>query len=186
MSAKSQAGYSLIEMLIALVITALVGGVLVTSINQFTVISRQGTTRLTALDEVQNAAWWVIRDAQSAVLAGTQAGCTSNCTYLELTVPNPSGTVTYTPPNPALGQVFGTLSYESDTITFYKDGENFCRSINGGGGYTIAKSITVTFTTTTIPGTRNRHFVTVDMTAPIDGGDDVVQQFHTYLRATGE
>ena len=180
---KNQKGYSMIELLIAVVITGMIAGVLVTTIYQFSVVSSRGTTRLTALNETQNIARWVTRDVHGAVDAGTQVGCSSNCKTLTLTVPDPSGNVTYIPPDPAKGHVFGTYSYENDTILYFAEDGDFKRLVNGGGTQTIAQSVTVTFTTITFSGSRDRHFVTMDITAPVDHGDDVVEQIHMYLQA---
>lgn len=184
---KGQEGYSMTELLIAIVITGMIAGVLATTVYQFSVVSTQGTNRLTALDETQNIARWVARDVHGAVEAGTQLGCSSDCQTLTLTIPDPSGVVTYTPPDPDKGHVFGTYSYENDTILYFTDDSDFKRKVNGGGTQTIAQSVSVNFTTITfVSGSRDRHFVTMDITAPVAHGDDVVEQIHLYLQATDQ
>ncbi len=195
MITKGEKGYSLVELLLASAITALIAGVLVTSIYQFTVVSSHGTARLVALDEVQIAARWVIRDSQSAIQAATPVACGINCTSVDLTVPDPSGTVTYTAPVPALGEVFGTLTYTTGTITYSMNGTDLQRSVNGGLAQTIAHDVDVTFTSLVEPGsctpqpcepTRDKNFVTMDITAPVEHGDDIVEEIHMFLRSTGE
>ena len=183
MMSKGQEGYTFIELLIAVVITGMIAGVLVTTIYQFSVVSSRGTSRLTALDETQNTARWVARDVHRAVAASTQAGCSTDCQTLTLTVPDVSGDVTYVPPDTAKGHIFGTFSYENDTVQYFAENGDLKRTVNDGGTQTIAQSVSVSFTTITFSGSRDRHFVTMDITAPVSHGDDVVEQIHLYLHA---
>ncbi|NQT72663.1 MAG: type II secretion system protein [Chloroflexi bacterium] len=187
MISKRQEGFTLIELLVAVAITGAIAGVLAITISQFITISKQGTERLIALDEVQNVTRWIARDMQSAFIAGTLPGCTTNCSDLTLTIVDPSGNVVYDPPDPAKGQTSGTLIYETiDTVHYFTDGLNVYRAFNDSGTLTISESADISFTLNTIQNTRERHFVTLDITSPVEGGSDVVEQTHIYLRTTGE
>ncbi len=178
-------GFSLVEILVAICITGAIGGVLATSIYQFGVVSSHGTEKLYALDNVQYASRWIIRDAQSAIDAGTLPGDNE---HLDLTVPDSSGGVNYDPPNPALGQVFGTLTCINapHIITYINTDEGLERSVDGGAPFLVARDVEVNFATPEITSVRNRYYITMDMTAPIEHGPDVHQVFHVYLRTTGE
>jgi len=184
MMSKGEKGYSLVELLLAVFLTAMVAGVLATSVSQFITISGQGTSRLVALDEVQNTARWLIRDIQSAYNAGTQPLC-SPCTELTLQVINTSGSIEYTAPSVALGHVFGTFTYEDTTTITYTLEENTLFRTIGSTRTAISNSVTVSFEhhEMLIPGTRTAHYVTVDISSPVEDGDDVVEQIHAYLKS---
>ncbi len=181
---KRQEGYTLIELLIAVMITGLITGVLATSIHQFIIVSNHGTSRLVALDEVQNASRWLVRDSQSAYQAATPTACAVNCQSVRFSIPG--GTPTYIL-NP--GFAFGTITYTNAgtyPIEYYMSEGNLLRSIRDELPTTVASNVSATFTSLTIPGTRDRHYVSMNITAPLDHGEDIDKTFHIYLRTTGE
>jgi prepilin-type N-terminal cleavage/methylation domain-containing protein len=63
---KNQRGFTLVELLIAIAITGLIGGGITTAIYQMFIVSDASTNRMTAVKQVQNAVNWVSRDAQMA------------------------------------------------------------------------------------------------------------------------
>ena len=84
---KSERGMTMVELLAALAVTGVIIAFLGTAIYQIITISGEGSGRLTALHELQNAAYWFNADAQQAVNAAAGASLT-------LTLPD-SSTVTY-------------------------------------------------------------------------------------------
>ena len=88
MMVSGQRGIALAEVLIATAITGLLAGVVSTSIYQFVTITEHSSHKMTALHEVQNAAYWVALDGQaaSAAVGGNQLSLTlpdgSSITYV--------------------------------------------------------------------------------------------------------
>jgi len=84
-------GMTLVEILVALAITGLITGTLVTGIYQIYQVTGWGSNQMRVQHDLQNAATWVNRDvvsASSADVSGSQ---------MVLTIPYfPSGTFTYT------------------------------------------------------------------------------------------
>ena len=66
MNLKDEKGLTLVELLIAGAITALIGGMLSTAIYQFIMTSERGNEKLEALHDVQNAGYWLTRDGLRA------------------------------------------------------------------------------------------------------------------------
>jgi len=85
---KEEQGFTLVELLIATVITGLIVGVLGVAIHQIITTTGHGNDRLTAMHELQNVAHWVSIDGQGASTA-------SGGNELVLTLPD-SSSITYT------------------------------------------------------------------------------------------
>ena len=64
---KNQRGFTLIEIMIAIAITALITSGITTAIFQMFSINTRSTNHMTAVREVQNAGYWVSHDAQMAI-----------------------------------------------------------------------------------------------------------------------
>ena len=64
---KNQRGFTLIEIMIAIAITALITSGITTAIFQMFSINTRSTNHMTAVREVQNAGYWVSHDAQMAL-----------------------------------------------------------------------------------------------------------------------
>jgi prepilin-type N-terminal cleavage/methylation domain-containing protein len=69
MKRSSESGFTLVELVIATVITGLIVSFLGTAIYQIFTVSQYGNDRLTATHEVQNAAYWFNLDGQQATAA---------------------------------------------------------------------------------------------------------------------
>jgi prepilin-type N-terminal cleavage/methylation domain-containing protein len=68
---KSQKGYTLIELLIAVAISAIIGTMLVVSLSQTMSVSWGGSKRMEAIKQVENAMYHINRDAQVASTIST-------------------------------------------------------------------------------------------------------------------
>jgi prepilin-type N-terminal cleavage/methylation domain-containing protein len=66
---KSERGFTLVELVMVTALTGLIASFLGTSIYQMLTVTEDGNGRLTALHELQNAAYWFQRDGQAAVSA---------------------------------------------------------------------------------------------------------------------
>jgi prepilin-type N-terminal cleavage/methylation domain-containing protein len=66
---KNQAGMTMVELIVAIAITGVIIAFLGTAIYQIITVSEYGNNRLTALHELQNAAYWLNADGQGAVNA---------------------------------------------------------------------------------------------------------------------
>ena len=75
---KNQEGFTLIEMLVALAITGLIGTVIAMSIFQVFNINDSTSNRVIAITEVGNAGYWIMRDAKMAqnIIFDTEAALT--------------------------------------------------------------------------------------------------------------
>jgi prepilin-type N-terminal cleavage/methylation domain-containing protein len=62
----SQRGFSLIEVLIAITVTSLIGGAAVTSIFQVFNVNAVSSSHMTVARQVQNAGYWISHDTQIA------------------------------------------------------------------------------------------------------------------------
>ena len=71
---RAQAGYSLVELLVALAITGLVGGVLVLGIPQMQQIIRRSDNHTDVATQLQNAAYWIQLDAKMAQTVSPDPG----------------------------------------------------------------------------------------------------------------
>lgn len=66
---KSERGFTLVELAMATALTGLIVSFLGTSLYQMLTVTEYGNDRLTAMHELQNAAYWFQRDGQAAVSA---------------------------------------------------------------------------------------------------------------------
>ena len=66
---RSQAGLTLVELVITVAITGIMASVLGTAIFQMVTVGEYGDARLIATHELQNAAYWLNQDGQTAVSA---------------------------------------------------------------------------------------------------------------------
>jgi prepilin-type N-terminal cleavage/methylation domain-containing protein len=66
---NKQSGMTMVELIIAIAITGVIVVFLGVSIYQIVTISEYGNNRLTALHEIQNAAYWLNTDGQGAMSA---------------------------------------------------------------------------------------------------------------------
>jgi len=75
---KNQEGFTLIEMLVALAITGLIGTGITMSIFQVFNINALTSDRVIAITEVENAGYWIRRDAMMAqnIIVDTEAALT--------------------------------------------------------------------------------------------------------------
>ena len=92
---KSQKGFTLNELLIALAITGVIGGTITMSIIQLVSVNAQNTSRITALKQVENATYWISRDAQMAQTVQTVGGSGFPLTLTWVDFDNTSNNVTY-------------------------------------------------------------------------------------------
>jgi type II secretory pathway pseudopilin PulG len=63
---SSERGATIVEMLIALVLAAMAAGLIATAISQFFLVTNDSNNRLAVLNDLQNAALWIGRDANEA------------------------------------------------------------------------------------------------------------------------
>ena len=66
---KKQAGMTMVELIVAIAVTGIIVTFLGTAIYQIITVSEYGNSRLIALHELQNAAYWLNTDGQGAVNA---------------------------------------------------------------------------------------------------------------------
>ncbi len=66
---NGQRGMTLVELVVAIAVTGIIVAFLGTAVNQISTVAGYGNDRLTALHELQNAAFWFNRDGQRAVTA---------------------------------------------------------------------------------------------------------------------
>jgi hypothetical protein len=69
-----ESGLTLVELMMATAVTGLIVSFLGTSIYQMLTVTEYGNDRLTALHELQNAAYWFNLDGQRAVSASADGG----------------------------------------------------------------------------------------------------------------
>jgi len=82
---KNQRGFTLIELVVAIAITALIIGGITMAIFQVFDVNSRSTTRMTAVKQVENAVHWLSRDAKMAqdVQPGENSGFPLNLTWVE-------------------------------------------------------------------------------------------------------
>lgn len=66
---KNQKGFTMIELLVAILITAIILGSVTTAISQVFTVNARSSNRMTAVRQVQTAGYWVSHDAQMAQTA---------------------------------------------------------------------------------------------------------------------
>lgn len=174
---SKQKGYTLVEIIVAVVITGMLAGVLGTSVYQFSVVTERSTSKLLAVDQVQSTANWFYPDAQRAVDA--EAVEINGIDYLNLSVIDPGGTVTYAP---------GTVAYTMGTITYYNQDSELKRALRlpstASSTVTIAYDVDVQFTITATPP--NLYIIGMDISAHPDGTNSQVREtLQIYRSATG-
>ncbi len=74
MNSNSEAGITLVELLVASAVAMAITGFLGTAIFQFFTVTRQGSEVMTSVHQVQNAQHWLQLDGQMAVTASGSAG----------------------------------------------------------------------------------------------------------------
>jgi len=100
---KRQLGFTLVEMLVAISITGLIGSGLGTAIYQILTVTEYGSDRLTAAHELQNVAHWFMLDGQRASTASGGSGLT-------LTLSADGSSVNYTLAGTALYRIAGSAN----------------------------------------------------------------------------
>ena len=82
---KNQRGFTLIELVVAITITALIVGGVTMAIFQVFDVNGRSTTRMTAVKQVENAVYWISRDAKMAqdVQPDEDSGFPLNLTWVE-------------------------------------------------------------------------------------------------------
>ncbi len=73
---KNQKGFTLIELIVAIAITALIIGVIVMSIFQIFIVNALSSNHMKAVRQVQNAGYWINHDVQMAQSVVTDDGAT--------------------------------------------------------------------------------------------------------------
>ncbi|MFC1908927.1 type II secretion system protein J [Chloroflexota bacterium] len=115
---KGQKGLSLVELLIAMAITGIITAFLGTAIYQIITVTEYGNDKLTATHELQNAAYWMNLDGQSASTA-------SGGSELELTLPD-GMSITYSLVGTELRRTVGgatiTLAQNISSLIFSVEG----------------------------------------------------------------
>lgn len=106
---KGERGMTMVELLAAVAVTGVIVAFLGTAIYQIITVSGEGSGRLTALHELQNAARWFQADAQQAVSASAGASLT-------LTLPD-SSTVSYSVVGTELRRTAGSQMTLARNIT---------------------------------------------------------------------
>jgi prepilin-type N-terminal cleavage/methylation domain-containing protein len=124
---KRQLGFTLVEMLVAMSITGLIGSGLGTAIYQILNVTDYGSDRLTAAHELQNTAHWFMLDGQRASTASGGSG-------LMLTLSADDSPVNYTLEGTTLYRIAG-----SSNITLAQNITSAAFSIKG-------RTVTMTIT----------------------------------------
>jgi prepilin-type N-terminal cleavage/methylation domain-containing protein len=68
---RNQQGFTLIELIMSVTITAIIAAVLITTLSQTVSISWAGNKHMQAVKQVENALFYINRDAQAAASIGT-------------------------------------------------------------------------------------------------------------------
>jgi len=147
---------TLVEILVALAITGLITGILVTAIYQIYQVTGWGSNQMRVQHDLQNAATWLNRDvvsASSAEVTGSQ---------MILTIPYyPSGTYTYTADIRTITYTFSTaektLARDSvtSTVTVARHVEDV--AFSGTGTVTSVITITITSQASDVTGSATLH-----------------------------
>lgn len=70
----AQKGMTMVELVVAIAVTGIIVAFLGTAVHQITTVTGYGNDELTALHELQNAAYWFSRDGQRAISASVDGG----------------------------------------------------------------------------------------------------------------
>ena len=123
---KNQKGFTLIEILIAMAITGLIAGGITGAISHVIIGSARSTNHMTAVRQVQDAGYWVSRDAQMAQ---------------DITLTEPTGF-------PLTLDISVDMDPANDyTISYSLDGDKLKRQENGSPETLIAEYIDTDQTT---------------------------------------
>jgi type II secretory pathway component PulJ len=181
-------GFSLVELLVGMLITAALLGVIVTAVMQFTRVGHDGSFKLVQFDKLQSASSWFVRDAQNSFMVGTQAGCI-NCGSITLNFCDLEAdpTFIYTAPlDPAA--LFGTITCaQTGTVTYFVQGNDLYyiqETQLGGleGPALVVRNVTVNFSHSVSEGIRTRRMATMHIGAP--AAEPVVEMtYQAYLRS---
>lgn len=140
---SDERGMTLVEILVALAITALITGTLVTAIYQIYQVTGWGNSELRVQHDLQNAATWLNRDvisACSAEVSGSQ---------MILTIPYyPSGSSIYTPTIRTITYTFSAAEriLARDSVTSTVTVARHVEDVAFSGTGTVTSVITITIT----------------------------------------
>ena len=95
---KNQKGFTLVELAVALAITGLITGGITMTIFQVFDVNARTSNHMTAVRQVQNAGYWISRDAQMAqsTVITEVLGFPSTLTWTEYVAPSDEHQVVYT------------------------------------------------------------------------------------------
>lgn len=137
---KDQKGFTLLELLLALLIGAIITGGITATIFQVVIGSARTNNHMIAVRQVQNGGYWVSHDAQMAqtvVLARDADGFPLNLSWIDWNgTPN---AITYTIVGGELKRQYGT---STTTVTRYiePDSTKTKCQLSGGGTFTLPDS----------------------------------------------
>jgi len=123
---KAQRGLTLIELLVASVIAAILGAVLVMAVSTVFIASSAVTNQQIAIKQVQNAVDYISRDAQQAQT--TAQSYRDNYPVLSFTIPVSNDGSTFTNESVTYQVINGTLTRTIGTIS-----SNISTNILSGG-----------------------------------------------------
>ena len=177
-------GYTLIELMVGMAITAALIGVIVTAIMQFTTVGHEGTAKLVRFDKLQLVSRWFVRDAQNSFLVGTPVNCTANCGSISFSFCDLSQDPSFHYESPVAPQIYGTFTcINTGTITYYTEDNDLFRHDEVKDEITlIVEDVDVGFSHDVYTGTRNRRMAVMDISIP-SGSPRVAMTYHAYLRA---
>jgi prepilin-type N-terminal cleavage/methylation domain-containing protein len=123
---KKQTGFTLVEVLVVLAITSIIGTGIATSIMQITNINSSSNNRMVAIKQVENALHYINRDAQMAQTIQTGGSSFLAITYCDWD--NTVHTITYTlngsPTQLQRSETTGTGQPTVTTVANYVDSSN--------------------------------------------------------------
>jgi hypothetical protein len=136
-----QSGMTMVELTIAIFVTGVIVAFLGTAVYQILTVSEYGDNRLTALHEIQNAAYWFNADGKGAVSA-------SGTSQLVLTLAD-SSTVTYALSGTSLIRTAGsqqmTLAQNISALAFTVSGRTITMNLTSAPSARMAVSQSGTY-----------------------------------------